>query len=345
MLTIFRPTINALHTFPHHVLIWIKSGRGLIEVDFQLFSEFEDRLIFLAPNQTVKFIFGDFEVAMLEFPDQIVQKSPDHRVLFKHLVSLGYVEFSEDRQSFTSLFQESPARILDISTHRWFWQNPFRANKEEYTIIFDLKDLIDQHFKENWSVKQFISTIDQDYYSIYKLVKNRLGLTVKNLAQRKIVLESQKGIALTDKPIQEVAHDMGFNDPAYFNRFFKKHTQCTPLEFRDHFGDPTVDTFIQDFLALLHQHHKANRAVSFYADRMHMSIKTLSRKVKNKFNMPVGDLIRLETISTAKKLLKDLSVKEIAFELGFQEANHFSAFFKKYTGQTPTEHQSKKYNL
>ena len=345
MLKIYKPKIGELTSFSNHVLIWVKSGQGMIEVDFQRYADFENKLIFLSPDQHIKFVFGEFEIALLEFSNAFVSNSPDYRVLFKHLISLGYIEFSErNQQILTTLFNGNPLKVLDISTNQWFWQNPFNANKEEYTIIFDVKEVIDRHFHEHRSVEQLISNIHPKQYSIQKLIKNRLGLTVKNLAQKKLLIESQKDIALTDKPIQEVAYDLGFKDPAYFNRFFKKYAHLTPLEFRNNFGSST-DTFIEDLLLLINQHHKSNRSTSFYADKTHTSIKTLSRKVKNKLNMTVGDLIRVETINSAKKILQALPIKETAFELGFEEANHFSAFFKKYTGLTPTEYQSKKYNF
>lgn len=338
MLDIFQPKINERLHFSKHVLIWIRSGNGLIEVDFKTYNDFKNKLIFLSPSQYVKFIFGDFEVVKMEFPDQFVSNSRDFRVLFKHLVSLGYIEFPEGVQpAFTRFFDRNPLRVLDLSTQQWFWQNPFKADRAEYTIIFDTKEVIDEHFKENLSIEKLIANASHEYYHVAKLFKTRLGLTIKNLAQQKLLLESQKDIAFTDKPIQAVANDLGFKDPAYFNRFFKQQTQHTPLEFRRNFGED-VDTLIQDLLHLIHTHHKSQHATAFYADQIHLSIKTLSRKVKNKLHMTVGDLVRNELINSAKILLPNHTIKEVAYELGFEEPHHFSAFFKRYTGMRPRDY-------
>lgn len=338
MLDIFQPKINERLHFSSHVLIWIKSGNGLIEVDFKTYKDFKDKLIFLSPGQYVKFVFGEFEVAKMAFADQFVFNSRDFRVLFKHLVSLGYIEFSVGvQQSFMRFFDSNPLNVLDLATQQWFWQNPFKADKEEYTIIFDTKEVIDEHFKENLSIEKLIANVSHEYYHIAKLVKSRLGTTVKSLALQKLLLESQKDIAFTDKPIQEVANDLGFKDPAYFNRFFKKQTHHTPLEFRRNFGEE-VDTLIQDILYLIQTHHKSQHSTAFYADQTHLSIKTLSRKVKEKLHMTVGDLVRNELVNSAKTLLPHYSIKEVAYELGFEEPHHFSAFFKKYTGIKPRDY-------
>jgi AraC-like DNA-binding protein len=46
-------------------------------------------------------------------------------------------------------------------------------------------------------------------------------------------LEAKRLMHFTDKQNQEIAFDLGFNDPAHFSRFFKKMTQMTPSEYRE----------------------------------------------------------------------------------------------------------------
>lgn len=55
---------------------------------------------------------------------------------------MGYIEFSNKNQPIlATLFDENPLKVLDVSTNQWYWQNPFNAQKDEYTIIFDLHHL------------------------------------------------------------------------------------------------------------------------------------------------------------------------------------------------------------
>ncbi|MEL6255710.1 MAG: AraC family transcriptional regulator, partial [Bacteroidota bacterium] len=86
----FHPKINEPIFFDGYILIWIQSGRGIIEVDFKNYTDFENKLIFLSPGQWIKFLPGEYEVAKLEFPESSVFQSREFRVLFKHLISLGY---------------------------------------------------------------------------------------------------------------------------------------------------------------------------------------------------------------------------------------------------------------
>ena len=344
MLEFFQPTLHQRISSAQHLMIWIRSGHGMIEVDFQTYSDFHNRLIFLEPHQYIKFTFGEFEVGTLEFPSHFVANSPDFRVLFKHLISLGYIEFSERPQQLLAwLLNNQPQQILDSSAQQWFWQNPFEVAPSDYPIIFDIKEVIDQHFQENLSVEQLLAHVTHRDSTITRLFKHHLGVSVKQLRQKKLILESKKEMAFTDKPVQEVAFEMGFKDPAYFNRFFKHHTQSTPLVFRDQVGE-AGDRFLEDLQHLIKTHHKVQHTSSFYAAQTHMTVKALSRKVKNKLNLTLGQLIRLEIMNSAKVLLTDLPVKEVAYELGFQEPQHFSVFFKKIQGESPSQYRSKKYN-
>ncbi len=344
MLKILEPVNDQWLTFSRHVSIWVKSGSGLLEVDFRTYRDFENRLIFLSPGQSVRFPAGEFELALLEFPDAFVSESRDYRVLFKHLVSLGYVEFSDAYGTFPTLLETSPSNILDTSSRQWFLQNPFNANRDEYDLLFDLKELVDARFAESRNVERLLAEFSGDARTVRRLVKSRLGVTIKNMLQRKLLIESRKRLAFTDSPVQQIAYELGFDDPAYFNRFFRGGAGITPLEFRAACANGMVDTFVQELLELIRRYHTSERSVLFYADRMHVSVKTLARNVKNRLGVTAGELIRAQVADTAKSMLQQTSVRETAFALGFEEANHFSAFFRKRTGMTPSEFRLKKCN-
>ena len=268
-------------------------------------------------------------------------------MLFKHLVSLGYINFNAcaDCQKYLNdtLFNKV-TDFIDISSQQWYWDNPFDANKEEYHIIFDVKDIIDKEYKNHLTNDNLSALIDSKEFNPHVLYSNKIGITIKAMLGNKRLVESQKEIAFSDKSIKEIAYEYGYKDPAYFNRVFKANTGKTPTEFKEALPFEKTDLFVQDLLDLLHQFHQEERNVAFYAEKMHLSVKTLSNKVRDQLQISIGQLIRQEIIQTARKLLQEnRPVKEVAFELGFEETNHFSSFFKNYTTLTPTEFQNKKY--
>ena len=44
---------------------------------------------------------------------------------------------------------------------------------------------------------------------------------------------ARRDLVFTPTPIQAIAYSLGFSDPAYFNRFFRRHAGLTPGAFRE----------------------------------------------------------------------------------------------------------------
>ncbi len=343
------PETNKVYFVNKYTLFHILSGSGSIQVDFKNYTDWQDKAIYLEKGQYIKFFSDDFVVRKIEFPNKDIFEKKEVRVLFKHLISLGYINFSEcdecQRYLSSTVFSENITDIIDVSSQQWYWQNPFNASKKEYQLIFDIKDIIDENYFGNFSNEDLIKHMTENGYEAQALVKDKIGLSIKTLISNKRLMEGRKQIVFTDKSIQEVSYGTGFKDPAYFNRVFKRSTGMTPSEFRNDFDYDNRDTFAQNLLELLKTHHTEERSLDFYADKMNLSVKALSKKTRAKMNASLGQLIRGELITSSKKLLEqDATVKEVAFALGFEEANHFSQFFKKYAGITPSVYKSKKYN-
>ena len=338
------PENNKAYQIEKHSMYHIQEGIGGIEVDFRIYHDWNDKLIFLEKGQYIKFLSSGFQVRVIEFEDEIVFRNKDVRVLFKHLVSLGYINFREcascQKYLNNTLFSSNSSDIIDISSEQWYWQNPFHANQDEYHIIFDVKELVDEQYKNFISSEKISQIIGSRGYHAQALFKNKIGMSIKSMLGKKRFLESKKEVVFSAKSIKEIAYDFGFKDPAYFNRVFSKLSGQSPSKFREDFEYEQKDEFLPELYSILKDHHKSQRQATFYADKMHLSVKTLSRKVKEKLNITLGQLIRQEIINTAKALLHtDIQIKEIAFELGFEEANHFSSFFKHYTLSTPEEYR------
>lgn len=343
MVKVFKPKINQVYFINTFTLYLIKSGQGTIEVDFKNYGDWRNRMLYLSKGQYIKFLSDDFEVFSITFPNLETFKSHKFRVLFKHLISLGYIDLDQCQECQQILsggvFAQESNHILDISEQQWYWQNPFQANAQQYQIIFDLKDVLDEHYGQHINAEQLVKLLrsSQDV-EISKLVKQKLGLTVNRLLSHRRTLEGMRKSAFSNENMQQIAYQSGFKDPSYFNKVFKKHTGRTPGQFREGFDYAQRDQFVQDILELLRSFHKQHHQVDFYAQKMHMSVPNLSKKVKAQFHVTVGQLIRSQLVSSAQELLiQGKPIKEVAWDLGFSEPHHFSSFFKHYTGKTPSQ--------
>lgn len=101
------------------------------------------------------------------------------------------------------------------------------------------------------------------------------------------------------------------------------------------------EELIERFLGLLKIHHKEERSVSFYADKMFLTSKYLSTTIKKITGKSISTWINFAIIMQSKVLLKttDLTVTQISEELNFPNPSFFGRLFKKHTGMTPIEYR------
>ena len=340
----FEAEINKVYFINQYTLVFILKGTGNIEVDFKNYPDWEDKMIYLEKGQYIKFLSEDFLVRFIHFPDELLFQSKDVRILFKHLISLGYINYSEcaDCQTFLehTVFNKDLRQLIDTSVAQWYWQNPFEANKEEYEVIFNLKEVLDKEFTNTINIGHLKDhLIHSSNYNIQGLLKDKLGISIQKMVAGKQLIESQRDLAFTDKNIQEIAFEKGYKDPSYFNRVFRNKLGQTPKTFRENFDFEHRDRFSQDLIELIKLFHKEEHKLGFYADKLNISVKALSKKVRQKMNVTLGELIRTEIVSSAKVMLaKGERVKEVAFLLGFEEPSNFSKFFVQHTGTAPSDY-------
>lgn len=100
---------------------------------------------------------------------------------------------------------------------------------------------------------------------------------------------------------------------------------------------PQLDT-IRNYNILVEKHFKEYHQVKDYATLLHKSPKTLSNLFSKHIEKSPLSIINERIILEAKRLIlySDKSNEEIAQELGYKDAGHFSKFFKKHVGNSPT---------
>lgn len=95
---------------------------------------------------------------------------------------------------------------------------------------------------------------------------------------------------------------------------------------------------LRAFNMLVETHFREEHSVQFYADALYKSAKTLSNSFA-KFNKSPLKIIHERIVLEAKRLLiyTNKTSKEIAYDLGFEDASHLSRLFKKLTSLSPSD--------
>ena len=108
--------------------------------------------------------------------------------------------------------------------------------------------------------------------------------------------------------------------------------------------DSRKEKLTYDFFLLIMQHFRENRAISFYADKLHITPKYLTSAIKDVSGRSAKDWIVEYSIMEIKSLLKNpaLNIQEITVKINFSNQAALSRFFKKHTGLSPTQYRMDK---
>ena len=103
------------------------------------------------------------------------------------------------------------------------------------------------------------------------------------------------------------------------------------------------EIIVEKFLHLVQTHYKEERGLEFYANKLCVTSKHLSKVVKANSGKPAGDWIDEHVTLEAKALLKstNMTVEQISDELNFPSQSFFGKYFKRVTGMSPSEYKGK----
>lgn len=105
-----------------------------------------------------------------------------------------------------------------------------------------LEHMIDRHFREGLRVGDYVARLGTTPHLLDKAAKEVLGASVKELISRRLFLEAKRLLQFTVRPVEDVCFELGFKDPAYFSRAFRKWAGESPGAWRARKG--RADTIV-----------------------------------------------------------------------------------------------------
>lgn len=90
------------------------------------------------------------------------------------------------------------------------------------------RDLVDQHFREHRPVGFYADALAMTERSLTRLCRARFRCSPAHYVHRRLLLEAQRQLTYGTAPIARIAEDLGFVDPSYFTRFYRRMTGRLP---------------------------------------------------------------------------------------------------------------------
>ncbi|MCE4065243.1 AraC family transcriptional regulator [Chryseobacterium gleum] len=130
-------------------------------------------------------------------------------------------------------------QIIIRATRKWKKQNldndTLRIPGSELDIFRDFSRLLEIHFMEKHNVADYAELLHMAPKTLTHKFKHLNLESPNQFIINRILLEAKRLLFYTDKPVKEIAYDLGYEDPAYFNRLFTNKTGNTPANFKKNY--------------------------------------------------------------------------------------------------------------
>jgi AraC family transcriptional activator of pobA len=96
----------------------------------------------------------------------------------------------------------------------------------------EFRALVDRHFRQRLPVAHYATRLGTSQTHLNRICRAAFQDTALGIIDRRIVLEATRDLTFTVLSVKEIAASLGFDDPAYFTRFFTKQVGISPTRFR-----------------------------------------------------------------------------------------------------------------
>ena len=157
---------------------------------------------------------------------------PDHGRIVWLLEQFGQgpAEWSTDRLTPTHLAQL--ALLLASADEVLASHDGAAASRKGEGLAERFRQLVEAHFREGWTLARYARTLATTEQTLGRACHAAFGKPPGVLVQERLVLEAMRHLAYTGDSVKQIADKLGFADPAYFARFFRRHTGQTASTFR-----------------------------------------------------------------------------------------------------------------
>lgn len=246
------------HRHQFHELIWVKEGQGTQEID--------DREVVVEPGSVSVISQGQVHYFqegrrlkgfVLCFSDDFLGPldrmvgTTDGPIVPGPLTPPLAVTIAEDRRDgFHSLFLRMEEELSEKRT-RWIESMRHlvslvfieieRATERLHGGTYTIKSsdlflrflaILEDDFRMHKDVSHYARVLRVPGTALAACVREGTGKGVKRVILERVILEARRALRHTNAPVKRIALDLGYRDPSYFGRSFRRVTGLSPAEFR-----------------------------------------------------------------------------------------------------------------
>ncbi|TKG90786.1 AraC family transcriptional regulator [Puteibacter caeruleilacunae] len=111
-------------------------------------------------------------------------------------------------------------------------RDEYATNNAAINLSYRFKKLVYDNLATQLSIAEYAERLSVSPNHLNKSIKAATGESASQLLSKIKIIEAKYLLFMAELTVNEIALRLGFEDPSYFSRFFKKHESVTPIEFR-----------------------------------------------------------------------------------------------------------------
>ena len=247
------------HRHDYYTVLIVKQAKGVHKIDFNSYQFSNKQLFFVAPGQV-------HQVVATEKPTGFAMTF-SNQFLVENSIPISFIEslylfqnygqsppLLPNKEQFETIEQFANQifklystnekmsclsigaflKLLLIECNNIYSINPIEMDIDTTgdNLIRAFKKAVEKDYKKEHSTSYYASALYITPDHLNRTFKAKTGATAKDYIQSRIIIEAKRLIYFTDLTNKEIAYELGFNEPANFSAFFKKHTQLSPSNFK-----------------------------------------------------------------------------------------------------------------
>lgn len=248
-----------LHCTNFYEIICFEKGNGYLELDHQKIAIENNTIIFISPFQNRKWFVDktDIKCHFLLFKSDFLSSFFSDRLFtyklqyFYNKTNPLFITISNaQREQFESIFEEL---ILELKGLRADSEHVIRSllyfvlikfnrlyiqmhqlldEPSNHIISIMFKQLLQKEVKNNRAIGFYTDQLGVSKVTLAKCVKKQFGITPTEMINEFLLAEVKTLLLSTPLNISQISAIVNFSEPNHLSRFFKRHTNFTPQDYR-----------------------------------------------------------------------------------------------------------------
>lgn len=247
------------HQLSFNLLVYYTKGKGKHLIDFIWHDVKENTLVHLVKDQINAFqLNNNLEGYLIVFTDEYLKeqlsKLPSNEIVrlfnphlfspilqisndsdVKSYIEMFFKEFQQNKNESIknriseSLFNIIFSKLEEIKQHQTFHVKP----TDKLHLFLKFKNLVAKNFSKSRNADFYALKLNVTYKHLNTICKEVINTTAKAFIDEYVVLEAKRRLINSSIKSNELAFQIGFQEPTNFIKYFKKLTGFTPNQFKN----------------------------------------------------------------------------------------------------------------